>query len=124
MLYSSCQGRWCPRIPARLPCPSLRPIPGRIVEIAGRDDLYANPQHPYTVSLFSAVPRPEPNRKADRIRLEGEVPSPITPPTAYFSVYFARLLLERQFPKDVALLKVDVPSDATPQTPGRLRASR
>ena len=54
---------------------------GRIVEIAGRDDLYANPQHPYTVSLFSAVPRPEPNRKADRIRLEGEVPSPINPPT-------------------------------------------
>lgn len=37
--------------------------------------------------------------------------------TAYFSVYFARLLLERRFPKDVALLKVDVPSDATPQTP-------
>ncbi len=54
---------------------------GRIVEIAGRDDLYANPQHPYTVSLFSAVPRPEPDRKADRIRLEGEVPSPINPPT-------------------------------------------
>lgn len=37
--------------------------------------------------------------------------------TAYFTAYFARLLLERQFPKDVALLKVDVPSDATPQTP-------
>ncbi|MDY7011296.1 MAG: oligopeptide/dipeptide ABC transporter ATP-binding protein [Planctomycetota bacterium] len=54
---------------------------GRIVEIAGRDDLYVNPQHPYTISLFSAVPHPDPNHKIDRIRLEGEVPSPINPPT-------------------------------------------
>ncbi len=54
---------------------------GRIVEVAGRDDLYANPCHPYTVSLFSAVPHPDPDRKADRVRLKGEVPSPIDPPT-------------------------------------------
>ncbi len=40
--------------------------------------------------------------------------------TAYFTAYFARLLLERSFPKDVHLLKVDVPAGATPQTPWRV----
>ena len=54
---------------------------GRIVETANRDELYANPRHPYTEALFSAVPRPDPTRRPDRIRLEGETPSPINPPT-------------------------------------------
>ena len=54
---------------------------GRIVELADRDELYANPLHPYTESLFSAVPRPVPQRQAQRIRLEGETPSPINPPS-------------------------------------------
>lgn len=71
---------------------------GRIVEIAGRDDLYANPQHPYTVSLFSAVPRPDPSRKSDRIRLEGEAPSPINPPTGCH--FHPRCSLTRQAAAD------------------------
>jgi len=54
---------------------------GRIVERAGRDALYARPMHPYTRSLLSAVPRPDPTREPDRIRLPGEVPSPIDPPS-------------------------------------------
>jgi len=54
---------------------------GRIVEQAPRDQLYAQPTHPYTESLLSAVPRPEPSRSSDRIRLTGEMPSPISPPT-------------------------------------------
>ncbi len=53
---------------------------GRIVELADRDELYADPRHPYTETLFSAVPRPDPKRRAERIRLGGETPSPITPP--------------------------------------------
>jgi len=54
---------------------------GRIVEIARAPDLYANPLHPYTEALLSAVPIPDPRAKRARIRLEGEVPNPIHPPT-------------------------------------------
>jgi len=54
---------------------------GRIVEKAGRDELYANPKHPYTVALLSAVPEPDPRPKKTRIVLSGEVPSPSNPPT-------------------------------------------
>jgi oligopeptide/dipeptide ABC transporter ATP-binding protein len=53
---------------------------GRIVEQASRDDLYLNPRHPYTESLFSSVPRLDPEDRPNRIRLTGEVPSPINPP--------------------------------------------
>ena len=54
---------------------------GRIVEIARAQDLYANPLHPYTEALLSAVPIPDPKAKKSRIRLQGEVPNPINPPT-------------------------------------------
>jgi len=54
---------------------------GRIVEIASRDDIYANPRHPYTRALLSAVPVPEPGRKRERIALGGDVPSPVSPPS-------------------------------------------
>ncbi|MGH7123344.1 MAG: ABC transporter ATP-binding protein [Stellaceae bacterium] len=54
---------------------------GRIVEIARAPDLYANPLHPYTEALLSAVPIPDPKAKRNRIRLQGEVPNPINPPT-------------------------------------------
>jgi oligopeptide transport system ATP-binding protein len=54
---------------------------GRIVEYASRDELYANPKHPYTCALLSAIPEPDPARRKQRIPLAGEVPSPSNPPT-------------------------------------------
>jgi oligopeptide transport system ATP-binding protein len=54
---------------------------GRIVEVASAVELYANPQHPYTRALLSAIPVPDPTRKRERIVLHGDVPTPINPPS-------------------------------------------
>jgi peptide/nickel transport system ATP-binding protein len=59
---------------------------GRMVELAATDELFANPQHPYTEALLSAVPQPDPrlrNRK-QRIVLEGDVPDPANPPSGCY----------------------------------------
>jgi peptide/nickel transport system ATP-binding protein len=63
---------------------------GNLVELASRNDLYERPRHPYTVALLSAVPLPEPAKRSvegrrerrERIRLVGDVPSPLNPPPA------------------------------------------
>jgi peptide/nickel transport system ATP-binding protein/oligopeptide transport system ATP-binding protein len=53
---------------------------GEIVEIAETDDLFRNFRHPYTESLFNAIPEPNPDFANKRTALSGEVPSPINPP--------------------------------------------
>ena len=57
---------------------------GKIVEVAPADDLYENPLHPYTVTLLSAIPIPDPavERSRSSIRVEGDIPSPVNPPAA------------------------------------------
>ena len=54
---------------------------GKVVEIAAGETIYRDAKHPYTRALLSAVPMPETSRKKERIVLEGDVPSPVNPPS-------------------------------------------
>lgn len=54
---------------------------GNMVEVTDKDLLYAEPLHPYTQALISAIPSPDPRKKKERVILKGDVPSPLNPPT-------------------------------------------
>jgi peptide/nickel transport system ATP-binding protein len=75
---------------------------GRIAELASSEDLYRAPRHPYTVSLLSAIPVPDPDRKRRRIVLKGDVPSPAKPPTGcrfHPRCYMAREICSKEEPE-------------------------
>jgi len=57
---------------------------GKIVEMVETEELFANPKHPYTEALMSAVPIPDPDFKMERIILQGDVPSPVNPPSGCY----------------------------------------
>ncbi len=54
---------------------------GSLMELASSDELYVSPQHPYTKALLSSIPIPDPTANKERIILEGDVPSPLSPPS-------------------------------------------
>jgi peptide/nickel transport system ATP-binding protein len=54
---------------------------GEVVEVAATEDLFADPKHPYTRALLSAIPEPDPSVTTDRVLLKGDVPSPVDPPS-------------------------------------------
>ena len=54
---------------------------GSMVEFGSKTDIFANPLHPYTKALFSAIPNPDPDEKMNRIVLKGDIPSPANPPS-------------------------------------------
>jgi oligopeptide transport system ATP-binding protein len=74
---------------------------GDMVEIAPSADLYADPKHPYTRALLSAVPVPDPSKKKSRIMLKGEIPSPINPPSG--------CKFHPRCPEVMAICSVEVP---------------
>ncbi len=53
---------------------------GNLVETGNTEDIFANPLHPYTQALFSAIPMPDPDIKKERVLLQGDIPSPANPP--------------------------------------------
>jgi len=54
---------------------------GKLVEVAGSDDLYRSAAHPYTEALLASIPEPDPDQKANQKALTGELPSPLNPPS-------------------------------------------
>jgi oligopeptide/dipeptide ABC transporter ATP-binding protein len=88
---------------------------GRIVEYASADELFANPQHPYTQALLAAAPVPDPVIEKSRPRtiIKGELPSPLKPPTG--CVFHPRC------PKMTEACKAAVPA-AREVAPGHIAA--
>ncbi len=74
---------------------------GTIAELASSAELYQNPRHPYTVSLLSAIPVPDPDRRRTRIVLKGDVPSPANPPSGcrfHTRCYMAQPVCSQEVP--------------------------
>lgn len=77
---------------------------GRVIELAGTNELYSRPMHPYTEALLSAVPVPDPDYGRERIILKGNVPSPINPPRGRH--FHPRCVYqEKQFSEEIPTLR-------------------
>ena len=79
---------------------------GRIVERGLTDDLFQHPHHPYTQALLSSVPQLDPGTGIRKIRLQGDVPSPIQPPSGcHFHPRCSHVMdrCSREYPPEIAL---------------------
>jgi len=75
---------------------------GKMAELATREALFENPQHPYTQALLSAIPMPDPRNRRQRIVLKGDVPSPLNPPTGcrfHTRCWLAQDICKQQVPE-------------------------
>ena len=89
---------------------------GRIVERASVKELYADPKHPYTRALLSAVPMPDPKRRRKRIVLGGDVPSPMNPPGGcpfHTRCPEAKSICSKEVPKTLNLGTDEQPHEVT-----------
>jgi peptide/nickel transport system ATP-binding protein/oligopeptide transport system ATP-binding protein len=68
---------------------------GRIVELAEKSELFANPRHPYTQALLASVPQADPRAKRLKPLIDGDVPSPINPPSGCAFHTRCRHVMER-----------------------------
>jgi oligopeptide/dipeptide ABC transporter ATP-binding protein len=89
---------------------------GRIVETAAAEDLFARPSHPYTEALISAVPRPDPERRGQRVVLKGEMPNPERPPPG--------CPFHPRCPKAMDVCRTTPPPETDIGRPGRLHLVR
>lgn len=85
---------------------------GKMVEMTASNQLYATPKHPYTISLISAVPVPDPFREKKKIFLQGDVPSPMAPPPGCY--FHPRCLEVMDKCSQVAPEMVDVGTEGQP----------
>ena len=97
---------------------------GRVIELSDTRDLFARPQHPYSVSLLSAVPEPDPHRSGERIVLPGEVPSPMNPPKGCAFHPRCPIAEERCREEEPALRRLDSGQSVACHFPGELESSR
>jgi peptide/nickel transport system ATP-binding protein len=83
---------------------------GRVVESGPAERVLEHPAHPYTQALLSAVPRVEPSRRRERVKLRGEQPSPLSPPSG--CVFHTRCPVAEARCRTENPAMVDVPDDS------------